>query len=124
MRNIEIVKRLNLACEEKDFDTIRQLIHPQYRLKDPQMQLNGPDEFIAFMQDCPGGRLENIRMFEDGDQVIQTLDCVIDTPRSYRMRMCEVLTIKDGKVIDDETFYDTAQVPEEVQNKKYMKKAA
>ncbi len=128
MSNIEIVERLNKAVELKDWDVVNELLHQHYKLKDPMMEFNNREEFMAFMKDCPFSCfLENITFVEDGDKVVQTFDAVMTDPIAYTMRMCDILTIEDGKVKSEEMFYDTAKIPEEVKaltQKPTKKKAA
>jgi ketosteroid isomerase-like protein len=84
------------------------------------------------MKDCPFDvSIHNVQMLEDGNKVVQTLDCVMTAPIPFRFRMCDILTIEDGKVRSEETFYDTAQFPPEVKaledkltREKQSKKAA
>jgi ketosteroid isomerase-like protein len=112
--NIELVQRLNDACTEKDFDTARALLHPNYTLDDPFVKCSNPDEFIEFMQNCPfDGKMENVQFIEDGDKVVQLFDCVVKSPVAYRIHMCDVLTLEDGKIRSEEMFYDTAKMPKE-----------
>lgn len=114
MSNIETVKRMNAACRDKDFDTAASLLHPDYTFKDPAMSFYNPKDFLEFMKSCPmDGDFKNVEMVESGDKVIQTLDCVMTKPLSFEFRMCDILTLKDGKIIAEEAFYDTAQIPEE-----------
>jgi len=113
--NIDLVKKLNNACESKDFEKAKSLLHPEYTLKDPQMRLKGPQEFVEFMQNCPmDGSMKNASFIEAGDKVVQTLDCVMTKPTSFTFRMCDIVTIKDGKIFSEETFYDTGSFPKEV----------
>jgi len=112
--NIDIVKRMNKAAETKDVEAIKSLLHPQYRMKDPMMEINGAQEFLEFMKDCPFTcRIENASFVAEGNKVVQTLDAVMTSPVSYRLRMCSIVTIEDGKFRSEEVFYDTAQIPKE-----------
>jgi ketosteroid isomerase-like protein len=125
--NIDIVKRLNQACLSKDFDTVKSLLHPNYSLKDPMMSFNSPDEFIAFMKECPFEcKMENVSFIAEGDKVVQMLDAVMTAPIAFRFRMCDVLTLENGKVRSEEVFYDPTQIPEEAKtlNQKTAKKQA
>lgn len=113
-QNVEIAKRLNQACEAKDFETVKSLLHEKYSLQDPQMQINSRDEFIEAMQNCPFEcSLQDVKYIEQGDTVVQLFDMNATAPISYRMRMCSVLKFENGKVRSEEMFYDTAQIPKE-----------
>lgn len=112
--HIDIVKRMNKACEAKDFETVKALLHPKYTLKDPMMEFKSPEEFLESMKSCPFTcRLENVSFVAEGNKVVQTLDAVMTAPLSFRFRMCDILTIEDGKIRSEEVFYDTAQIPKE-----------
>src|SRR5688572_9832073 len=117
-KNTEVIKRLFDACNKLDFETARTLVHDDYSLKDPMMELHGGDELIAMMKSCPG-RAENITFISEGDKVVSLFDGVMEG--QPRMRMCSVTTIEDGKVKSEEMFYDTAKVPQEM--KDMMQKA-
>lgn len=112
--NLEITRRLNEACMKKDLDTAVSLIHDDYTWIDPQVTVKGKEEFRRFMENCPSdSSVNNIQMYEAGDTVIQTMECACTKPVAFSFRMCDILTFKDGKVIKEETFYDTAQIPKE-----------
>ena len=105
---------MNKAAETKDFETVKALLHPKYTLKDPMMEFNSPQEFLEFMKECPFDcRLENVSFVAEGNKVVQTLDAVMTAPISFRFRMCDIITIEDGKIRSEEVFYDTAQIPKE-----------
>lgn len=126
--NSDIVKRMNAACLAKDYDTIATMLDSKYTFKDPSMSFDNPKDFIEFMKNCPfDGGFENVEMIEQGDKVVQTLDCVMTKPVAFRFRMCDILTFKNGKVISEEAFFDSAQFPEEAKQaaeKSMQKKAA
>jgi ketosteroid isomerase-like protein len=114
--NVEIVKRLYDACMNKDFDTVKTLLHPKYTLKDPMMELNSPQELLDMMKDCPGGRMENVSFISEGNKVVGVFDAIATEPVPSRMRMCSIITIEDGKARSEETFYDTAKIPQAVKD--------
>lgn len=112
--NIDIAKRMNKAAEAKDFETIKSLLHPQFTIKDPMMECNSPQEFLERMKECPGiCHFENTSFVSEGNKVVQTLDMVTTAPVAFRLRMCSILTIEDGKIRSEEVFYDTAKIPKE-----------
>jgi ketosteroid isomerase-like protein len=112
--NTEIVKKLYNACKQKDFDTARKLLHPNYSLKDPIMEINSADEFIEMMRECPGGDFEDLKFVSEGDKVVGIFTGIMNEPVPSRIRMCSVATLENGKVRSEEMFYDTAQMPEEM----------
>lgn len=113
-KNLDVVKRCNEAALKKDFDTIKQVLHPNYTLKGPMMSINSADEFIAFMKDCPGEcTFENVQFIEAGDKIVQTFDMVMTAPTPSRARVCSVMTLENGKIRSEEMFYDTKDMPQD-----------
>jgi ketosteroid isomerase-like protein len=123
--NIDIVKRLNKACEARDFETAKSLLHSNYKLRMPGMQANSADEFLEQMQNCPGdAKMENITFImdeKDTGKVVQIFDMKATDPVPYSTRVCDVLTIENGKVRSEEVFFDSAEIPQEA--KDMMEKA-
>ncbi|MCF8496251.1 MAG: nuclear transport factor 2 family protein [Alphaproteobacteria bacterium] len=114
--NVEIVKRLYDACMNKDFDTAKALLHSNYTLKDPMMEINSAQELLDMLKDCPSGRMENVDFISEGNKVVGVFDAIAMEPVPSRMRMCSIITIEDGKVRAEEMFYDTAKIPQEVKD--------
>ncbi len=109
---LDIVKRANEAFESKDFATIRSLLHSDYRCVGPEMEAHSLDEMLKLMENCPFDcHFENAEYLVSGNKVVQTGDMVATSPVSYRNRMCDVITVEDGKIRSEELFYDTAKVP-------------
>lgn len=114
-QKIETVKKLHRAYETKDVQTFRALLHDQYTFHGPMMEVNGADEAAQTFTNCPfQGSNENVRFYEAGDHVIHTFDWVVREPFQASIRMCSVITFKDGRVFAEELFYDSAQFPQEV----------
>lgn len=126
--NTEIVKKLYDACLKKDYDTIKAVVDPNYHLKDPMMELDGVNNLIEMIKGCPDGKMENIVFVAEGDKVVGLFDGMPGDPKFPPMRMCSVITMKNGKVIAEEMFYDTAKIPadaiEDMKNKHGNKKVA
>lgn len=115
--NLEIVKRLVAACEAKDMQAVRALVAENYTLKDPMMSLTGPDALIEMLESCPfDGSITHAEYLEAGDRVVMMADCTMTKPERFTWRMCDVLTVKNGKVVSEEMFYDSAQLPDAVKN--------
>lgn len=115
MSNITLAKQLVAACMEKDFDTVRTLVDANYTLKDPMMTLQGAEELITMIEACPFEcTMQNAQYLDAGDRVILTADNVVSGPEKFTWRMCDIMTFKNGKVVAEEMFYDTAQFPKSV----------
>jgi ketosteroid isomerase-like protein len=121
-KNIEIVKSLFDACAKKDFDTVRLLVHPDYTLKDPMMEIRGVEGLIKMMETCPAGRVENADFMASDDKVVSVFDAVTTEPVNSRLRMCSIITMENGRARAEEMLYDTAKVPKEI--KELMEKSA
>ncbi len=112
---INLVKQLNKAFETKDAQAFRALLHPQYTFKGPLMQMASPEEAAEFLKSCPfKANSENVQFIAAGDHVVQTFDWIVKEPFQGTIRMCECITIKDGKIFAGELFYDSAKFPKEV----------
>ncbi len=112
---IDIVKRLANAFETKDQAAFRSLLHPKYTFKGPLMALQSRDEAVEFLANCPfKAKSENVQLFVAGNTVTQLFDWVVKEPFQGRIRMCDVITLKDGQVFSEELFYDSAKFPKEV----------
>ena len=112
---IEIVKKLNKAFETKDKVAFRSILHPKYTFRGSLMAMNSPEEAVEFLGNCPfKAKSENIQFHVAGDTVVQTFDWVVKEPFQGTIRMCDVITLKDGKVFSEELFYDSAKFPKEI----------
>ena len=112
---ISIVKQLSKAFETKNAQAYRALLHPKYTFSGPCMQLSSPDEAVAMLSECPmKARTENAQFIASGDQVVQIFDWVVTEPFQGTLRMAEHITIKDGKILRSELFYDSAKFPAEI----------
>ena len=107
---IEIIKKLNKAFETKDQSAFGSLLHPKYTFKGPLMQMNSPQEAVGFLANCPfKAKSENVQFFVSGNTVTQLFDWVVKEPFNGTLRMCDVITLKDGKIYAEELFYDSAK---------------
>ena len=112
--NIEIVKKLNQAFDRRDSKAFRALLHDSYTFRGPMMQFSSADEAAAFMSQCPmRAHNENVTFISESGRVVQAFDWKVTEPFQKTIRMCEILTLKEGKVVASELFYDSAQFPEE-----------
>jgi len=113
-KNLSVVKRLFDACNWKEYERIRELVHVDYKLRDPLITLRGPDALIDMIKACPGGWAENPVFIAEGDKVVTLFDCVMKGRPT--LRMCSVMTVVDGKVREEEMFYDTAKTAREMKD--------
>jgi ketosteroid isomerase-like protein len=112
-KQIETVKALNHAFTVKDAQAFRALLHDQYTFRGAMMNMDSPDEAAGMLANCPfKASHQNAQFHEAGDTVVQTFDWVVTEPIQETIRMCSVITFRDGKIFHEELFYDTAKFPE------------
>ena len=106
---IDVAIRNSAAFHKKDGAAMRSTLHPNYQFKGPMMEMNGPEECVAFMENMPFTCTDkNVRYFQDGNTVVKVFDVVFTQPFQETVSMCEVITFEGGKILKSELFYDTA----------------
>lgn len=112
---IEMIKKLNQAFETKDKAVFGSLLHPKYTFRGPLMAMNSPEEAVEFLGNCPfKAKSENVQFHAAGDTVVQIFDWVVSEPFKGTIRMCDIITFKDGKIFAEELFYDSSKFPKEI----------
>lgn len=112
MINKAIAQRFSTAFHAKDEATIENLVAEDYTFKGPMMQLNSRAALIDFMRNMPFNCSEKTsRYLEDGNTVVKICEVSFTVPFNGNVPMCEVFTLKDGKITNDELYYDTALFP-------------
>lgn len=119
MNTLDIVKKAYDAWEAKDIEALRPLLHNDYKAKMPGgMEINGIEGAKECIEACPmESHSENEEYITEGDKVIRIWDMVTTKPSEFRMRMAELNIVKDGKVLFNEAFFDTKQMPKEFDEK-------
>jgi len=111
---LESAKIIYAAFDSKDLKALPGLIHPDYVGIMPGMTVKGIDAMIKCMEQCPFiYHCENISYLTEGDKVVRLWDMVTTAPVSFRMRMMELMQIKDGKMFYSEAVFDTNAFPAE-----------
>jgi limonene-1,2-epoxide hydrolase len=111
---LEIVQQMSKACQAKDLQTIRRLLHPKYTFRNPMIECHSADEMMSMMGECPFSvRAENVRYAIDGNTVVQMADWVHTKPIAFTLRACSFITVEDGRIRSEEMFFDTAKFPKE-----------
>lgn len=112
--NVEAVKKMAMAWDNKDEATLRSLLHDDYKGVCPDMEMNSADDCVAFMKECPfEGSSANLEIISEGDKVVQAFDWVVTAPFQATIPMIEVLYFESGKVKSSRMYYDTALFPAE-----------
>ena len=110
------------AWNRRDFERVRSLLHPQYRHTGPDGgELAGcPDSAIAMMESFAGafadGRMQVQRVFVHGDAAVAEivfrgthtgeLSGIAPTGRRIEVRICNVVEVRDGKVLEEREYFD------------------
>lgn len=111
----EIIMKMDQAWSAKDESTMRSLLHEEYHFKGPMMEINGPDESIAVMNDFPFEyHNENEDLIVEDNKAVHIFDWVITAPFKATIPMTEVLELEDNKVKKARLFFDTALFPAEI----------
>lgn len=117
MSTLDLVKKAYKAWESKDIETLRTVLHTDYKAKMPGgMEIVGIDGAQKCLEQCPfDSHSENETYVTEGDQVVRIWDMVTKSPQAFRLRMAELTVVKDGKIISNEAFFDSNGFPKEVQ---------
>lgn len=112
--NEEIVRELSEAWFAKNKEPFRKHLHADFQYKDPIMEINGKDNAIASMDECPfEGAIENVELVARGDKVVNIFDWVVTAPFQARIPCVEIVTFDGDKVKSSRSYYDTALYPAE-----------
>ncbi len=112
MSNIDIIKRFSEAFFDKKIEIINEVVGEDYWFKGPMMQMSSREELIGFIQNMPLYAKETSATYiQQGDMVVKNYTCDFSTPPIGEQELCEIFTVKDGKIIGNKLFYDTAPWP-------------
>ena len=105
--NLDLAKKFYQAWNEKDFATVRSLVADDYHFKGSIDEFHSADEaFAAFEKIAPLiNGIELTSIFGSGDQVAAYYIFACAQPVG-NVPTAELLTFKDGKVVDSRIFYD------------------
>ena len=112
--NKEIVKELSEAWFSKNEGTFRKYLHADFQFKDPMMEVNGIEDVIASLKECPfESSMENAVLLSQNDKVVNIFDWVVTAPFQANIPCVEIVTFEGDKVISSRCYYDTALLPAE-----------
>lgn len=114
--NLELVKKAYEAWENKNKDNkLREYLDESYVATMPGFKINGIEEAEKCAESCPSEcKSENVVYVTEGDNVIRIWDMVSTEPVAFRLRMAELTVVKNGKIVRNEAFFDTASMPKEM----------
>jgi len=117
--HVEIAQRYVIELhEERDLDVVSALVDESFVLRDPLGLLEGRDALVERLRDTTFGDVMIVieDIIASGDQVVvrSTWQGVqhgkffgIDaTGKRAMIEMVQVLAFSDGRVVEDETYYD------------------
>ena len=110
-----IVKELADAWVSKNPEAFRKYLHVDCHFKGPLMELNGLDEMVESIKDCPfESSCQNVELVIQGDKVVNVFDWAVTAPFQKTIPCVEVLDFEGDKVKRSRFFFDTALLPVEV----------
>ncbi len=109
---LEAAKKIYEAFETKNSKALPNLVHPDYVGIMPGMEIKGIEACIKCVELCPfENHSENVSYIVDGDKVVRLWDMVATAPVQFKVRMMELLHVKDGKMFYSETVFDSRSFP-------------
>ncbi len=100
------------AMGQKDWDRVRSVLADDFTFRGALSSFDGPDEFIAGIQEMPfDGTPDGSRFIVDDAHVAHAFVWKMTAPTKADVPMCEVLEVRDGKVKASELFYDSKLFP-------------
>jgi ketosteroid isomerase-like protein len=117
--SMDVVKRAYKAWETKDEATLLEVLSLDYRAIIPGgMSIEGHEGVKKMLKQCPDDVTSKDEQYiEQGDKIVRIWTCVFTQPSSAAVRMAELNVVKDGKVVFNEAFMDTAALPKEFEQK-------
>lgn len=118
---LDVVKRAYQAWETKDIESLRTLLHKDYKATMPGgMVIEGFEGAKQCLAQCPMEcHSENEIYIVDGNKIVRIWDMVGTneaTKSDVRLRMAELNIVEGNQVILNEAFFDTAGFPKDMQD--------
>lgn len=110
------------AWKNRDWDAIREVLHPEYVYTGPDGQKAAGEEGLvagwsSFAESFPDGEYEITRICTGGDTVVTEFhfggtqsgefDGIAPTGKRVEIDFCNVMQLRDGKVITERDYLDT-----------------
>ena len=122
----ETIHHLFDAWNNRDWDTIRSLLHPEYIYTGPDGQeASGIEDGLTVgwkehADGLPDGRVELNALYGDGDVVVTEFTVrgthngtwlgIAPTGKSVEVDLCNIIEFRDGKAIRERDYLDTLGV--------------
>ncbi|MDX1458122.1 MAG: ester cyclase [Marinobacter sp.] len=123
MNTQESARAMYEAWNNRDWDTLRQSIHPDCVYTGPDgQQVNGVDDCLAtawtsFADGFPDGHLDVRSLHSDGDVAISevrfsgthsnTWEGIPPTDKRVTFDVCNILEFRDGQIFRERDYLDT-----------------
>lgn len=106
--NQELAEKHAKYFHLRDEKVIREILHPEYTFEGPGgLILNSVQESIDFMMNMPmKAEAINSRFISEDDEIVHVFDLKQTIPTEVVAKVCEILTIKEGKILKIELFFD------------------
>lgn len=118
MSNLDLVKRAYKAWETKDEATLLDLLDANYHADMPGgMTIDGHEGAKEMLKNCPNDCTSEDELYvEQGDNIVRMWTAAFHSPHSFKIRMCELNVVKNGKILRNEAFFDSSSFPQEMQD--------
>lgn len=106
--NQELAEKHAKYFHLRDEKVIREILHPDYTFEGPSgLKLNSVEESIEFMMNMPmKAETINSRFISEGDKIVHLFELKQTIPTEVVVKACEILTIKEGKILKIELYFD------------------
>ena len=103
----EVVDRYFAAMKEKDFATLRTLIHDDVSFKGALGTTEGATEYISGLQGMMAAMsgMERTVVFAEGENVCQIYDLALATP-PVTLSIAQWITVRDGRIAALRVYFD------------------
>lgn len=103
----DVVDRYFAALKEKDFATMRTLVHDDVVFKGALGTTNGAEDYISGLQGMMATMtgMERTVAFAEGESVCQIYDLTLATP-PVTLSIAQWITVRDGRIAQLNVYFD------------------
>lgn len=112
MDNKALIEKYYGAFAKHDLGEARSYLADDFTFRGPIMLASSADDMMEKMAGF-GCEYESTvhDMLCEGDRVVVNFTCAFKTPVEATLDMCEWLTVREGKIVRSELFYDASKMP-------------
>jgi len=112
MEPTKVVDEFYRTMAEKDKLALRAVLADDFTFKGPMMAFNNPDAFVEGMMSMPfSADIIGSRFIADRSHVVHVFVWSMTAPTNAAIPMCEVISLRDDKVLRSELYFDTKLFP-------------